>query len=134
MTAGRPVLQRLTRTLLLLALLGVLYSPAQAQDGIGQLEHIIIVWLKDPGNVQQRTRIIEASQVLTGIPGVLSLKSGSVVKSERAIVDSSFDVALIVSFPDQAALDHYLVHPTHVKLVEETLKPLVARIQVYDFH
>jgi hypothetical protein len=64
---------------------------------------------------------------------VLSLKSGSVVKSERAIVDSSFDVALVISLENQTALDHYLLHPTHVKLVEETLKPLVARIQVYDF-
>lgn len=126
-------MQRFARALLLLALLGCLNSPAQARDGDGPLEHIVIVWLKDPGNVQQRARIIEASQVLTSIPGVLSLKSGSVVKSERAIVDSSFDVALIVSFSNQAALDHYLAHPTHVKLVEETLKPLVARIQVYDF-
>ena len=125
-------MQRFARALLLLALLGCLNSPAQAQDADGPLEHIVIIWLNDTGNAQQQTRIIEASQVLTGIPGVLSLKSGSVVKSERAIVDSSFDVALIVSFPNQAALDHYLVHPTHVKLVEETLKPLVSRIQVYD--
>ena len=27
----------------------------------------------------------------------------------------------------------YLSHPLHVKLVEETLKPLVKKIQVYDF-
>jgi hypothetical protein len=47
-------------------------------------------------------------------------------------VDGSYDVGLIVSLADQAALDDYLAHPLHVQLVNETLKPLVKRIQVYD--
>ena len=97
------------------------------------LEHIVVVWLKEPGNPGHRQTIIEASEVLRTIPGVRSLKSGTVIPSERAIVDSNFDVALIVSFADQAALDAYLVHPVHVKLVNETLKPLVAKIRVFDF-
>jgi hypothetical protein len=96
------------------------------------VEHVVIVWLKDSGNIEQRARILDESAVLQEIPGVVSIKSGQVIASERSIVDSSFDVALIVSFTDRAALDAYLVHPAHVKLVEETLKPLVARIQVYD--
>ncbi|NNJ93613.1 MAG: Dabb family protein, partial [Halobacteria archaeon] len=65
--------------------------------------------------------------------GVLSLKSGSAITSERAIVDSSFDVALIVSFTNRSDMDDYLVHPLHVQLVKETLKPLVAKIRVFDF-
>jgi hypothetical protein len=121
------------RSLLLLALLACSSLSTLAHDSNAPVEHIVIVWLQEPGNAQQRTNIIEESQALTAIPGVLSLKSGSVVKSERAIVDSSFDVALVISLESQAALDAYLVHPIHVKLVEETLKPLVERIQVYDF-
>ena len=97
------------------------------------LEHVVVVWLKDPGNATHRQTIIDESEVLRTIPGVLSLKSGTVIPSERAIVDSSFDVALIVSFTDVAALQAYLVHPLHVQLVNETLKPLVAKIRVYDF-
>ncbi len=58
---------------------------------------------------------------------------GTAVASERPIVDSSFDVALVISFTDKAALDSYLTHPLHVQLVEQTLKPLVERILVYDF-
>jgi hypothetical protein len=71
--------------------------------------------------------------VLTSIPGVLSLRAGTAVASNRPIVDSTFDVALVISFSDRAALDSYLIHPLHVQLVEKTLKPLVARILVYDF-
>ena len=110
-----------------------LNTPTLADGNTDSLEHIVIVWLKEPGNAEHRERILSASEVLKEIPGVLSLKSGSVITSDRSIVDSSFDVALIVSFEDQAALDSYVIHPTHIKLLEETLKPLVEKIQVYDF-
>lgn len=116
---------------LLLCLLLCL-PPAAGQDS-QPLEHVVIVWLKQPGNQDAQSRIIGASQALTTIPGVVSLRVGTAVASERPIVDSSFDVALVVSFSDRAALDSYLTHPLHVQLVETTLKPLVERILVYDF-
>jgi hypothetical protein len=99
----------------------------------GGVEHVVFVWLQEPGNAAQRTRIISESQVLREIPGVTGLRAGSMLPSQRPIVDSSFDVALIVSLQDAAAMADYLSHPLHVKLVEETLKPLVKKIQVYDF-
>jgi hypothetical protein len=71
--------------------------------------------------------------VLRDIPGVTGLRMGEMIPSDRAIVDSTFDVALIVSFADSAALESYLTHPVHVELVEKTLKPLVEKIRVYDF-
>ena len=97
------------------------------------VEHIVILWLQDPGNEAHRARIISESQVLREIPGVAQLRSGSMLPSLRAIVDSSFDVALIVSLRDASAMEAYLAHPIHLKLVGETLKPLVKKIQVYDF-
>jgi len=97
------------------------------------IEHIVIVWLQEPGNAEQRARVVSESQALRDIPGVTGLRAGNMLPSQRAIVDSSFDVALIVSLRDAAAMAGYLSHPLHVKLVEETLKPLVKKIQVYDF-
>ena len=96
------------------------------------IEHIVIIWLKQPGNTDAQNTIIKASQALKTIPGVMALKSGKAVPSQRTIVDSSFDVALIISFADQAALDAYLTHPLHLQLLEETIKPLVDRFRVYD--
>jgi len=97
------------------------------------IEHIVIVWLQEPGNAAQRERIVSESQALREIPGVSGLRAGNMLPSQRDIVDSSFDVALIVSLQDEAAMAVYLSHPLHVKLVEETLKPLVKKIRVYDF-
>ena len=99
----------------------------------GSLQHLVVIWLKEPGNAAHRRISLEESEILWKIPGVLSLSSGSVISSERAIVDSSFDVAMIVSFADKAAMDAYLTHPLHVTLVSQTLKPLVAKIRVFDF-
>ena len=126
---------RSTRTIpALFALLALsLALPADANGDSHPLEHIVIVWLKDPGNLAARERIIEASEALRAIPGVVSLKSGTMVPSDRPIVDSSFDVALVITLIDASALQAYLAHPLHVTLVEETLKPLVERIRVYDF-
>lgn len=118
------------------ALLWLLLCPPlpAIADGDGQpLEHVVIAWLKEPGNPAAQNRIIAASQVLKTIPGVIALRAGTAVPGERPVVDSSFDVALVISFTDRAALDSYLTHPLHLQLVEETLKPLVERILVYDF-
>jgi hypothetical protein len=117
------------RTARRLAVLLACLSPVVPADGI---EHIVFVWLNDPGNAAHREQVLAASTALAAIPGVTGLKTGQVVTSDRPVVDSSYDVGLIVSLEDQAALDAYLVHPLHVQLVEDTLQPLVKRIQVYD--
>ncbi len=96
------------------------------------IEHIVIIWLKQPGNVNAQDKIIKASQELKAIPGVITLRSGKMVPSQRKVVDSSYDIALIVSFINRAALDAYLVHPVHVNLLEKTMKPLIKKIKVYD--
>jgi hypothetical protein len=114
-------------------LLACLAWPVHANGTTGEVGHVVVVWLKNPGNSEHRRRIISESDVLRDIPGVTGLRAGEVLPGERDIVDSSFDVALIVSFTDLAAMQAYLTHPLHVNLVEQTLKPLVDRIRVYDF-
>jgi len=126
-------LPRAARPLRAYCLILCLLPGLPALVAAGAVEHIVIVWLQEPGNAADRERIIKESQALLEIPGVTGLRAGSMLPSQRAIVDSSFDVALIVSLRDAAAMADYLSHPVHVKLVEETLKPLVKKIRVYDF-
>ena len=125
------MLQRYLLTLVF-AVICTLQVQSAAAVSNQAIEHIVIIWLKQPGNTDAQNTIIKASQALKTIPGVMALKSGKAVPSQREIVDSSFDVALIVSFADQAALDAYLTHPLHLQLLEETIKPLVDRFRVYD--
>ncbi len=133
--AALPAATR-SRLLRAVAVLVCLAGPplaVPAGDGTGSIEHVVVVWLKTPGDTAAREQVIAASRTLAAIPGVIAVKAGTVVPSERDIVDSSFDVALSVTFRDRHAMQAYLTHPLHVQLVEQTLKPLVGKIRVYDY-
>ncbi|HEX9758333.1 MAG TPA: Dabb family protein [Nitrospiria bacterium] len=108
-------------------------TPQKKSPINGNIHHVVICWLKDPGNLEHRNKLVEGSQILSEIPGVLSMKAGSVLPSHRNIADSSFDVAIMVSFPNPEAMNSYLSHPHHKKLVKELVQPLTQKVLVYDF-
>jgi len=96
------------------------------------VQHIVVVWLKEPGNENHRQQLLEASQQLTEIPGILSVQGGKVISSERAVVDSSFDIALVMRMHNREVLNSYVQHPLHQQLIKEVFKPLIERYRVYD--
>ena len=75
--------------------------------------------------------IADASQY-SNIPAVLEFNAGIVVRSSRVIVDDTFDVGIIMKFASAEDLENYLIHPLHVKIANEVIKPLANRIVVYD--
>jgi len=94
--------------------------------------HIVVVWLKEPGNENHRQQLLEASQQLTKIPGILSVQGGKVIGSDRAVVDSSFDIALVMRMHNREVLNSYVQHPLHQQLLKEVFKPLIEHYRVYD--
>ncbi len=97
------------------------------------IQHVVFVWLKNPGDAAQRTAIIDASRELKKIPLVKQLQIGPMVPSDRPVVDSTFDIGISMLFENEGAMREYVVHPEHVRLVNEILKPHAARMAVYDF-
>jgi hypothetical protein len=67
------------------------------------------------------------------IPGVKRVRAGTVLPSARPIVDSTFDVAVVITFSDRKALSRYLKHPRHKQAVRLHLRPLTRKVVVYDF-
>ena len=98
-----------------------------------RLNHIVLCWLKEPGNPQNISKIIRMTQSFEKIPGVLEARAGVVVPSDRKVVDDSFDIGILIVVRDQDALQQYLDHPIHQKAKEKTLLPLVKKVLVYDF-
>lgn len=94
--------------------------------------HIVVFWLKQPGDEAARRRIIEASRSFRSIPGVVAVEAGERLPSPRANVDKTFDVAVVMWFRDTDALEQYQVHPKHQAMLRE-MGPLVERAVVYDF-
>ena len=97
------------------------------------LRHLVLCWLKEPGNQIHRKRIIDVSESFRDIPVVLEVYAGEVVKSERQIVDDSFDIGILIVTKDGASLQEYLEHPIHQDAKQEVLLPLVDKVLVYDF-
>ncbi len=102
-------------------------------DSDKNITHVVMVWLKEPGNTEMRQQFIKASNQLNDLPGIVYRHAGVVVLSERSIVDDTFDVAVTVTLKNKKSLQAYLNHPKHKKILQEQLKPLVNRAVAYDF-
>lgn len=117
--------------LLFIALLCTSYFTHAKEDQ--RVSHVVVVWLKEPGNAQMREQFIKASRALESLPGVVSRHVSAVIPSERAIDDDTFDVAVTVTFENASALKKYTQNKKHKNMLKEQLKPLVNRVVVYNF-
>jgi len=109
------------------------FSSSVLAEGNKKITHVVMVWLKQPGNEADKTAFIKASEELNKLPGIISRHVGVVKASDRSIVDDTFDVAVTVTMKNKAALDAYLNHPKHKKILKEQIKPLTNRVVAYDF-
>lgn len=107
--------------------------PVIAGQAEQQLVHVVLLWLNEPGNTEHRQQFMDACRKFNVIPGVLDMRIGEPVESDRQVVDDSFDVGLYVTVENKQALDNYLKHPIHVAAVNSVLKPIADKIIVYDF-
>jgi hypothetical protein len=103
-----------------------------SEPASGHVDHVVLMWLKDPTDHAARQKIIEAGETFRQIPGVLAVHHGRAVPSTRPIVDSSFDIGFVITFKDRASLDGYGPHPIHQKAAQELIQPNTKKIQVYD--
>ena len=119
-----------------LAVIPAIFLSSCAGVGHGnspKFRHVVVTWLKDHGNKDQQAKLISAGRELRSIPGVVSIEMGRCVPSERPIVDSTYDVAFIMTFKDEASMKQYVAHPKHQEVVKSVLKPLTKKVLVYDF-
>ena len=102
-----------------------------------KIHHVVIIWLKQPGNEEARQQYIDASLPLAKIPGVLSYTVGAParIKHEREnpALDESYDVAVSSFFASEQAYEAFLKNPLYLKLAQQLLRPLVDKYKVYDF-
>ncbi len=98
-----------------------------------RVNHVVFCWLREPGNTDHKRRIIERTKAFRYLQGVLDIRVGEAVPSDRKSVDDSFDVGISITFAGIEDLNHYLQHPLHRSAVREVLSPLTKKILVYDF-
>ena len=95
--------------------------------------HVVIFWTdpKKPGAADEL--IAGANKWLKAVPGIVSFHIGRMARSDRPVVDQSYQVALNIVFTDKKAQDNYQTHPLHTEFVEKAFKPNCSKVVVYDF-
>ena len=124
----------LNKYIAILLILGFISSAGHTKEFINEepVYHVVLIWLKTYRNEMRINKIISASKELKNIPGVLEVSTGKVLRSSRVIVDDTFDVSIIIKFASKEYLKDYLVHPIHIKIANEVIKPLANKITIYD--
>jgi len=130
----RNIMKTLNKYIAILIIIGFVTPSGYAEEFVNEkpVYHVVLIWLKTYRNEMRINKIINASKELKNIPGVLEVSTCKVLRSSRVIVDDTFDVSIIIKFASKEYLKDYLVHPIHIKIANEVIKPLANKITVYD--
>lgn len=94
--------------------------------------HVVLMWLKHPERSTDRAQLIRAAHSLRMIPGVLRVEAGGAVPPLPSHPQQDFDLGVVITFRDRAALERYQSDPRHVAAMRHYLQPLVRHYEVYN--
>ncbi|MDN5288203.1 MAG: Dabb family protein [Mucilaginibacter sp.] len=94
--------------------------------------HHVFFWLKNPGSVEDRDKLVAGVKTLAKIETVKKLKVGVVASTEkRDVVDNSWAVSELMFFSDLAGQATYQTHPIHLEFIKNC-GHLWEKVIVYD--
>lgn len=96
------------------------------------MTRVVLVWLKRPESSADRAQVVRAAHSLRMVPGVLRVETGRALPPLGPGVDRSFDLGVVITFRDRAALQHYEKDPRHLAAIRGYLRPLVRRYDVFN--
>src|SRR5437667_10847609 len=108
---------------------GAQAAPARS----GQVTHVMLFWLKRPGNVDDQNYLLRALRTLRRVRGVNEVRFGRPVPGYRPSLEESFDLGVVVIFRNREALEKFQRDQQPEKAIDAMLRPLVRRYSVYNF-
>ena len=94
------------------------------------IEHIVLIrWTEGASEDAKDSAMTELRNLKDKVPGIVELSSG-VNFSERA---KGYTHGLVFRFKDRAAVEAYLAHPEHVRVVQKFLNPFRSDTLVFDY-
>jgi hypothetical protein len=97
----------------------------------GMFIHHVYFWLKNPGNKEDKAKLVEGLKKLSKVKTIKSFYISRPAGTSRDVIDSSYDISWLVFFDNAADQDSYQTDPIHLKFVEEC-SPLWQKVVVYD--
>lgn len=97
-----------------------------------QLVHHVFFWLKNPGSIADRDKLVEGVKTLNKIESIRKLHVGVLASTEkREVVDTSWHVSELMFFDNVEGQNIYQSHPIHLAFIEK-YSHLWAKVVVYD--
>ena len=110
----------------------VIAFPMHTMEEKKQLVHHVFFWLKNPGSVEDRDKLLQGVKTLAGIETIRRIHVGVLASTEkRDVVDTSWQVSELMFFDDEAGQKTYQDHPIHQAFVKN-YSHLWAKVVVYD--
>lgn len=97
-----------------------------------RVSHVVIVWLKHPGNARDQETLIRTAAMFHRMRGVVRVEAGRAMPVNRTGIEQSFDVGIVITFRNRAALERFEKNRRHQMAVEQILQPLARRFVVYN--
>ena len=95
------------------------------------VEHLVIFKFNENANKDNKSNMLtHLKNLKKEIPEIEEISCGENF-SDRS---KGFDFGLRVLFASEEDLQTYLVHPAHVKVVEENIKPIISDLLVIDYN
>lgn len=93
--------------------------------------HTVFFWLNEGTDENRRQRFEKGLDALTRDPNVLNRRIGTPAQTDRAVIDSSYDYGVSLSFEDLAAHDRFQIGQIHLDFLKN-FETMWSRVQVYD--
>lgn len=93
--------------------------------------HHVFFWLKNTGNQQDLSQLIEGLKKLSKVPEIQDFNIGIPANTNREVIDSSYSVSWLLLFKNAEDQEVYQTHPIHLKFIEEC-SDLWRKVIVYD--
>src|SRR6266513_4237451 len=98
-----------------------------------QVTHVMLFWLKRPGNVDDQNYLLRALRTLRRVRGVNDMRVGRPLLVDRPGLEESFDLGVVLIFRDREALEKFQRDQQPEKAIDAMLRPLVRRYSIYNF-
>jgi hypothetical protein len=99
----------------------------------GQVTHVMLFWLKRPGNVDDQNFLLRALRTFRRVHGVNDVHLGRSLAVTRPGLEQSFDLGVVIIFRDREALEKFERDQQREQAIDAMLRPLVRRYTVYNF-
>jgi hypothetical protein len=93
--------------------------------------HVVNFWLKKDLTDAERQQFVSGVKTLGNIDTCKTFNVGIPAKTDRPVIDNSYDYCLLTIFNDIEGHDIYQVHPIHLKFIDDC-NHLWEKVLIYD--